>query len=129
MRDAAKAEPEKFGKLQADMDRTGRVDGPFNQLRVIRQSEAIRKEPPSLPGHGPYRVIIVDPPWPYEIRMEDPSHRGVHPYSTMSIEQIVPSMFQALRTKIASSGYGRQTTTCERHSRRSTLGGLPKRRS
>jgi hypothetical protein len=60
VRDAAKAEPEKFGKLQADMDRTGRVDGPFKRLKVMRQSEAIRKEPPSLPQQGPYRVIVAD---------------------------------------------------------------------
>jgi hypothetical protein len=33
VRDAAKAEPEKFGKLQVDMDRTGRVDGPFKRAQ------------------------------------------------------------------------------------------------
>jgi N6-adenosine-specific RNA methylase IME4 len=87
-RDAAKAEPEKFGKLQVYMDRTGRVDGPFKRLKVIRQSEAIRKEPPPLPQRGPYRGIVADPPWPYEIGKEDPSHRATHPYPQMSIEQI-----------------------------------------
>jgi len=85
---AAKDNPEQFGKLQADMDRTGRVSGPFKRLKVIRQSAEIRKEPPPLPGRGPYRVIVADPPWPYEIRTEDPSHRGVLPYATTSIEQI-----------------------------------------
>jgi len=85
---AAEDEPEKFGKLVADMDRTGRVDGPYQRLKVARQAEAIRSEPPPLPGKGPYRVIVVDPPWPYERRMADPSHRGVHPYPGMSIEQI-----------------------------------------
>jgi N6-adenosine-specific RNA methylase IME4 len=85
---AATVEPEKFGKLQADMDRTGRVSGPFKRLKIIRQSAEIRKEPPPLPGRGPYRVIVADPPWPYEIRTEDPSHRGVLPYATTSIEQI-----------------------------------------
>jgi N6-adenosine-specific RNA methylase IME4 len=59
VRDAAKAEPEKFGKLQVDMDRTGRVDGPFKRLKVIRQSEAIRKEPPPLPQRGPYEQICA----------------------------------------------------------------------
>jgi N6-adenosine-specific RNA methylase IME4 len=88
VRDAAKAEPEKFGKLQVDMDRTGRVDGPFKRLKVIRQSEAIRKEPPPLPQRGHYRVIVADPPWPYEIRKDDPSHRATHPSPQMSIAQI-----------------------------------------
>lgn len=85
---AAEDEPEKFAKLADDMDRTGRVDGPFKRLKVMRQAEAIRAERPSLPGQGPYRVIVADPPWPYELRKEDPSHRATHPYPQMSIAQI-----------------------------------------
>jgi ParB-like chromosome segregation protein Spo0J len=56
--DAAEAEPEKFSKLLADMDRTGRVNGVFKRLK---QAELIRAEPPPLPGNGPYRVIVCDP--------------------------------------------------------------------
>jgi N6-adenosine-specific RNA methylase IME4 len=85
---AAEAEPERFGKLVADMDRMGRVDGPFKRLRVARQAEAIRAEPPPYPGRGPYRVIVADPPWPYELRKKDPSHRATHPYPQMSIAEI-----------------------------------------
>jgi N6-adenosine-specific RNA methylase IME4 len=85
---AAEAEPERFGKLQADMDRTGLVNGPFKRLKNIRQAEAIRAEPPPMPGKGPYRVIAADPPWPFELRDEDPSHRGVYPYPTMTLAQI-----------------------------------------
>jgi N6-adenosine-specific RNA methylase IME4 len=85
---AAQAEPEKFGKLQEDMDRTGRVHGPYKRLKVMTQAAAIRAEPPPYPNRGPYRVIVADPPWPYEVRQEDPSHRGVLPYTSMSIEQI-----------------------------------------
>jgi N6-adenosine-specific RNA methylase IME4 len=88
IRDAARAEPERFGKLQVDMDRTGRVDGPYKRLKVARQAEAIRAEPPPYPGNGPYRVIVADPPWPYEIRKLDPSHRATHPYPQMSIAEI-----------------------------------------
>jgi N6-adenosine-specific RNA methylase IME4 len=88
VRDAAIAEPERFSALQADMDRTGRVNGPFKRLKVMRQATALRAEPPPLPGRGPYRVIVADPPWPYEIRKEDPSHRATQPYAQMSIEQI-----------------------------------------
>ena len=53
--DAAEAEPEKFGKLLADMDRTGRVNGVYRRLKNARQAERIRAEPPPLPGNGPYR--------------------------------------------------------------------------
>ena len=86
--EAAKAEPERFGKLKADMDRTGRVNGPHKRLKVARQAAAIRKEPPPLPSQGPYRVIVADPPWPYELRKVDPSHRATQPYPQMSIAEI-----------------------------------------
>jgi N6-adenosine-specific RNA methylase IME4 len=85
---AAAAEPERFGKLAVDMDRSDRVDGPFKRLKVSRQAEAIRNEPPPLPNKGPYRVIVADPPWPYEVRQENPSHRATHSYPQMSIKQI-----------------------------------------
>ena len=88
VRDAAKADPKQFGKLKEDMDRTGRVDGPFKRLKVIKQSDEIRRETPPLSGHGPYRVVVADPPWPYEIGKDDPSHRATHPFPQMSIEQI-----------------------------------------
>jgi N6-adenosine-specific RNA methylase IME4 len=86
--DAAAAEPEKFCRLLENMDRTGRVNGVFRRLKIAKQAELIRAEPPPLPGNGPYRVGVIDVPWPYEIRSEDPSMRGVRPYPTMSIEQI-----------------------------------------
>jgi hypothetical protein len=85
---AAEAEPEKFGKLVADMDRTGRANGVYRRLCNARQAELIRAEPPPPPARGPYRVIVVDPPWPYELRDDDPSHRAIRPYPTMSIEQM-----------------------------------------
>jgi N6-adenosine-specific RNA methylase IME4 len=86
--DAAEAEPDKYGRLLADMDRTGRVNGVYRRLKIARQVEQIRAEPPPLPGNGPYRCGVIDPPWPYEVRDEDPSHRGVRPYPTMSIDQM-----------------------------------------
>ena len=88
VRDAAKAEPGRFSKLAADMDRSGRVNGPFKRLKVMRQAAVIRAEPPPYPGNGPYRVIVVDPPWPYEADKVDPSHRATHPYPQMSIPDI-----------------------------------------
>jgi N6-adenosine-specific RNA methylase IME4 len=84
---AAEAEP-KYAKFVADMDRTGRVNGVFKRLKVAKQAEQIRAEPPPRPCNGPYRVGVVDYAWPYEPRQEDPSHRAARPYPTMSIEQI-----------------------------------------
>jgi N6-adenosine-specific RNA methylase IME4 len=97
--DAAEAEPEKFGPLKEQMDRTGRVAGVYRRLKITQQAELIRAEPPPLPGDGPYRVATCDVPWPYEIRDEDPSKRGVRPYPTMSIADIralpIPSLMHA----------------------------------
>jgi hypothetical protein len=77
--DAAEAEPEKFGKLLADMDRTGQVHGVFRRLNIAKQAERIRAEPPPLPGRGPYRVLVVDPPWLFDERDEDSSRTGFWP--------------------------------------------------
>jgi N6-adenosine-specific RNA methylase IME4 len=87
--DAAEAEPERFGKLLADMDRSGRVNAPFKRLRVMQQAALIRAEPPPLPGNGPYRVGCVDIPWAYEPDgdADKAAHRGVLPYPTMTIAQ------------------------------------------
>jgi N6-adenosine-specific RNA methylase IME4 len=86
--DAAETEPEKYGRLLEDMDRTGRVNGVYRRLKIAKQAAEIRKEPPPLPGNGPYRVVVIDPAWPYELRDEDPSRRGVRDYPSMSIEEI-----------------------------------------
>lgn len=86
--DAAEAEPEKFAELLASMDRSGRVNGAYRRLKNTRQAEQIRAEPPPLPNHGPYRVAVVDVPWPSEPNAPDPSCRGYWPFPTMSIEEI-----------------------------------------
>ena len=109
---AAEAEPEKYSRLVEAMDKTGRVNGPYKRLRVARQAEVIRAEPPPLPGNGPYRVITVDPPWPYEIASEDSSIRGVWPYPTMSVTEIANTDIASIATTIAFCGYGRPIITC-----------------
>src|SRR5262249_26767762 len=86
--DAAGQDPAKFGKLRDDMDRTRRVDGAYKRLRVLQQEAAVRAEPPALPGSGPYRVIVADPPWKYDARSEDLSQKGNCPYPAMSTEDI-----------------------------------------
>ncbi len=93
--EAAAQDPEKFGKLLNHMDRTGRVNSPYRRLKVARQAEQIRLEPPPLPNRGPYRVIVADPPWPF-IRAEDPSQRPAVSYPTMSIEKMCAMPVQGI---------------------------------
>lgn len=85
---AAEREPERFGGLVEEMDRCGRVNGVHKKLTVAQKAETIRKESPPLPGHGPYRVIVADPPWAYDNRAADPSPRSACPYPQMSIAEI-----------------------------------------
>lgn len=85
---AAEAEPEKYAELVEKMDKSGKVSGPYKRLQVMKQSEAIRREEPAIPSRGPYRVIVVDPPWPSEPNKPVPEGRAYFPYPTMSIDQI-----------------------------------------
>lgn len=51
---------------------------------VVRE---IRKEPAPLP-EGPFRVVVVDPPWRYDTAVEKSGLRGLVDYADMSIEEI-----------------------------------------
>jgi ParB/RepB/Spo0J family partition protein len=86
--DAAEQAAEKYGRLLTDMDRTGRVNGVYKMLKNAQKAEAIRLEPSPLPGNGPYRVIVADPPWATEKRSADPSHRMTVPYPGMCVADI-----------------------------------------
>ena len=51
-------------------------------------AEQIRAAPPLTPT-GPFPVIAIDPPWKYENRVEDASHRGRNQYPDMTQGQLV----------------------------------------
>ena len=76
-----------------EMDRTRRVDGVYRRLSAALAAEALAAEPPPLPA-GPFRVVVIDPPWTYHAKYAA-SSRAV-PYPTMSFDQIaslpVPSL-------------------------------------
>ncbi|MBM4034144.1 MAG: hypothetical protein FJ291_20520 [Planctomycetes bacterium] len=50
-------------------------------------AEVLRNAPEPLPC-GPFSVIVADPPWPYETRAADATHRAAMPYPDMSLEEI-----------------------------------------
>jgi ParB/RepB/Spo0J family partition protein len=128
--DAAEAEPERFGKLLADMDRTGRVNGVFRRLKIAKQAELIRTEPPPLPGNGPYRVIVVDPPWPY-----GPAARTTHqnvacgPIRQCRLPKFALCQLCRSRTMTACSGCGPRISTCAKPLACSMPGVSSRRRS
>jgi ParB family chromosome partitioning protein len=87
--DAAEANPERYGKFLDAMDRTGRVNGVFQRLKIFQQAERIRNAPPPLPGRGPYYCATLDFPWGDDTgRYDDPSHRFIAPHPPMTLEQI-----------------------------------------
>lgn len=84
---AATTDPGRHGRLLDAIGRTGQVGGARRNLMVSRRAAQIAAEPPPLP-QGPFRVIVADPPWKYDTRAEDPSHRAANPYPQMSPEDI-----------------------------------------
>jgi N6-adenosine-specific RNA methylase IME4 len=74
-------------KLIAVAVRTGKVNGVHRRLKIKEAAERIVSELPPLP-EGPFRVIVIDPPWSYKKRANDPSHRVSNPYPSMSLEEI-----------------------------------------
>ncbi|MGA3028242.1 MAG: MT-A70 family methyltransferase [Bryobacteraceae bacterium] len=78
--EAAEEEPDEYGHLVEQMDRTGKVAGAYRRLAVLKQARELGASPPALPT-GPFQVIVADPPWRYESGND-------LPYPTMDIEEI-----------------------------------------
>jgi N6-adenosine-specific RNA methylase IME4/ParB-like chromosome segregation protein Spo0J len=77
---AAEEEPEEYGHLVEQMDRSGKVAGAFRRLNVLKQAKELIAHGPELPT-GPFQVVVADPPWRYECGND-------LPYPTMDIEEI-----------------------------------------
>jgi N6-adenosine-specific RNA methylase IME4 len=75
---AAKAEPEKFGKLLTDMDRTGKVNAAHRELRRVEDEKRVLN---LTPVHGRFKTLIIDPPWKYDM---DFVGRGRPDYACMT---------------------------------------------
>jgi N6-adenosine-specific RNA methylase IME4 len=66
------------------------VKDAVQQEKRTAKAEVARKiteEGVALPS-GPFRVLVVDPPWKYDARAEDDSHRARNPYPDMTTEEI-----------------------------------------
>jgi len=65
----------------------GQVRDRAHRERIRAIAADIETEPTPLPT-GPFRVIVADPPWFFQVRAEDAGHRGRVPYPTMTVEEI-----------------------------------------
>lgn len=88
----------KFDKLVATVkEKTGEVttgallrEHQAETQAQHKQSQVAAIERAALEGPtGKFDVIIADPPWPYEHRTEDVTHRGAPPYPSMPIDSII----------------------------------------
>lgn len=78
--EAAEEDPDEYGHLAEQMDRSGKVAGAYRRLTVLKQAKQLEAKRPALPT-GPFQVILADPPWRYECGNN-------LPYPTMDIEEI-----------------------------------------
>jgi N6-adenosine-specific RNA methylase IME4 len=78
--EAAEEDPEEYGHLVEQMDRSGKVAGAYRRLEVLKQARELDAAAPELPT-GPFQVIVADPPWQYETG-------NSLPYPTMPLEDI-----------------------------------------
>lgn len=78
----ARSDTRKDGEIRGGLVRAYAKQA--EKAEVARQIEA---EPPPMPS-GPFRVIVSDPPWAYDKRAGDASHRGDLPYPSMTTDAI-----------------------------------------
>jgi N6-adenosine-specific RNA methylase IME4 len=78
---------ERVDKRKGGDIRPGLVRALAKQEEKRQVAAEIEAEPAPMP-EGPYRVIVSDPPWKYEKRAGDATHRGDLPYPDMTTEEI-----------------------------------------
>lgn len=88
---ATRSKDEQCEILKKSKGKSGTIGAHVKQLERIELGRRLEKEKPPGPK-GPYRVIVADPPWKYDLRDDDASHRGVTPYPTMTTDRICYEM-------------------------------------
>lgn len=78
---------ERAGATKAGEIRGGLVRALVKQVQKAEVAKQLEAEPPPMPS-GPFRVIVSDPPWSYEKRAGDATHRGDLPYPPMTTDAI-----------------------------------------
>jgi N6-adenosine-specific RNA methylase IME4 len=72
------------------------INEAYKKVKQIEKAEKIEAEISKAkevieslaPMEGKYGVIVIDPPWQYEKRNNDITHRGRCPYPTMTTEEL-----------------------------------------
>jgi N6-adenosine-specific RNA methylase IME4 len=81
--DAAEREPDRFGYLVEEMDRTGKVNAAHRALRRTEDEKRILALAPIV---GQCKTLVIDPPWQYDA---DFLGRGKPDYATASQDELL----------------------------------------
>jgi N6-adenosine-specific RNA methylase IME4 len=79
--------PEKFAAVARGEISAEKALGEVKLEAKRKLAEEIRSSPVVTPD-GRYQVIVSDPPWKYDARAEDTTHRGKNQYPDMDVEEI-----------------------------------------
>lgn len=88
---AEHADEETKQKLRAGLSSINEAASEVKQKLKQEKKQQLAMELNAKPlpqPDGPFDVIVCDPPWKYESRAEDITHRGRLPYPDMTVEQI-----------------------------------------
>src|SRR5262249_54750967 len=102
--EAAEEEPEEYGHLVEQMDRSGKVAGALRRIEVLKQARQLETVTLELPT-SPFQVIVADPPWLYESGND-------LPYRTMDINEITMLPWNPSPRTTPSFGCGPPTPIC-----------------
>jgi N6-adenosine-specific RNA methylase IME4 len=88
--DAAKAAKETKTTQRQALKRltSGKAKTLKEALTQMMREKQVKEIEALDPATGGYPVVVVDPPWPYEARKNDPTQRGKTPYPQMPVPDI-----------------------------------------
>ena len=81
---AAENDPERFGHLVDEMDRTGKAGAAYRKIRMAEDEERVLS---LKPIKGKHKTLIFDPPWDYE--WLSLAGRAAPGYATMSHAELL----------------------------------------
>ncbi len=86
---AAQSGDQEAKKKMGQQARRPNLNKIHNQVRdKVKQKQQEEDIKATVLPAGQFQVIVVDPPWQYDSRASDPTHRGRLPYKSMSMEEL-----------------------------------------
>jgi N6-adenosine-specific RNA methylase IME4 len=84
-REVAEKSPALAEKVRAGKMTLGAA---MRETKRATATKRLKSYNPPTTKDGPFGVIVADPPWAYDARAQDGSHRAANPYPSMSLDEI-----------------------------------------